>query len=141
LTPGSVLDFGTRALQVRPTGRLRVPSGSTLQITAGSLRIEAGGLIAGTAGTGSGATIDVHTTGNISIEASRSSNGRIDVTANTTPGEITLTTDTGNVSITGHLEADGTGANGVGGLITITAGGTVALSGLLTGRGGVPGLG
>jgi len=44
LTPGSVLDVGTRALQVRPTGRLRVPSGSTLQITAGSLRIEAGDL-------------------------------------------------------------------------------------------------
>lgn len=140
VNPGSVLDFGTRALQIRPTGRLRVSSG-VLSIIAGSLRMEPSALISGAAGTTSGARINVTTSGDIRVEATGSGTARIDATANTAPGEIELTSTGGNIVLAGRLVADGSGYNGAGGAVTATAGGTLTLSGDVSVRGGAPGLG
>jgi cysteine-rich repeat protein len=138
VTPGSTLDFGARALQVRPTGRL-VVSGGTLTILARSVRLEPGGDIDGMVGQGFGATLRIEVTDFISVEASGSSVATIDVSANTTPGQIDLIAG-GNVDVAGRLSADGTGVGGSGGIITISAGGRITLD-VVNLRGGVPGLG
>jgi len=56
VTPGSTLDLGSRALDVRAGGSLNVSSG-LMTILAGSVRVESGGALLGSSSQATGASI------------------------------------------------------------------------------------
>src|SRR5207244_13262614 len=60
--PGSTLDFGSRALDVRATGSLVVSSG-TMTILAGSVRVESGGALLGRSTQAARGSVQVRSTG------------------------------------------------------------------------------
>jgi hypothetical protein len=134
---GSTLDFGTRTLDVTPTGSLNASEGSVLTILAGYVHIEAGGSIVGT-GTSTGADISVKTMGSIAVDAIGTTVGKIDTSAGSQAGDITLTAGT-DMTINGLLAARAIGTSGSGGTLTLTGGGDVALGGSLTVFGGSQG--
>ena len=126
--PGSVLDFGSRQLDVTPTGSITIPTG-LLTINAGSVRLEThGALLGGQTPDGTGANIKVTTTGDVRIETGASGDARIDVSAVNNPGEVDVLAG-GAVYILGRINAIGTGTNGSGGIINVSAGGNLTLSG------------
>lgn len=84
ITPGSILDFGTRALDLRNKGKLVTASG-VMTILAGSLRIESGGDLLGSSTGDTGASIKVMTTGDIRIDTGADGDGTVDVSANLNP--------------------------------------------------------
>src|SRR5262249_59377878 len=45
VTPGSTLDFGTRAFTIAPSGTLTVGDGDSLTILAQAVRLQAGGVL------------------------------------------------------------------------------------------------
>jgi cysteine-rich repeat protein len=130
---GSVLDFGSRTLQL-PGG-----SGKKLDVGDGTMTILAGHVTVngGSGILGKGGVISIVTTGNIKILRAGSSKGRVDVSSVILPGLITLTAG-GNVTIDGTVTAQGTGIeSGLGG-IDVAAGGSIMFSGeLLAGGGGL----
>src|SRR5436309_6232335 len=96
VTTGSTLDLGARALEVTRTGTLDV-GGGTMTIRAGSLRLVAGAVLSGRGG-----TITIVTTGPISVEASGTTQSRIDVSNGAQGGAIDLTAG-GPVTVAGTL--------------------------------------
>src|SRR5437867_13346169 len=62
IAPGSTLDLGSRALDVRAGGRLSVSSG-LMTIRLRSARVEAGGALLGSSPQATGASIKVMTNG------------------------------------------------------------------------------
>lgn len=144
VTPGSVLDFGSRAL-VFPGGsgkKLELGPGTglrTMTIMAGSVTIEPGSAILGKAG-----FVDIYTQGSVIVRRSGSTRARIDVSDQVFPGGITIETTgpDGDVIVEGTVTAQGTGIDAGAGGIDITAsgstaGGDVVIQGeLLAGGGG-----
>ena len=128
---GSVLDFGSRTLQL-PGG-----SGKKLDVGTGTMTILAGSVIVngGSGILGKGGIITILATGDVEVLRAGSSRGRIDVSDLISPGLITLTSG-GNVVIDGTVTAAGTGIeSGLGG-IDLTAAGNVTFSGELLASGG-----
>ena len=76
--PDTVLDFGGRALDLRPGSSLSFASG-TLTIRARSVRVEPAASILGSAPISSFPTLSIVTTGDIRVEASGTTKGKIDV--------------------------------------------------------------
>jgi cysteine-rich repeat protein len=138
--PGSVLDLGTRQLEVTPTGSIMVPSGE-LTIVAGSVRLETHAkLLGGQTADGTGANVKITTTGDIRVETGSSGDAQIDVSASLSPGEIDLTAG-GAVVILGQVHSDATTSGGSGGTINVTSGGDTTVSGLVRAQGGTAGVG
>ena len=123
---GCVLDFGTRAVTVS-TGALDINSGSvTLKAGSFTLVASSGVQIDGRAnGTApaptTGGQISIQTTGDVNIQKSGVTRGRIDVSGSDQAGTIEIIAG-GTVTIAGRLNADGSTSAGGGGNITIRAG-------------------
>lgn len=144
VTPGSVLDFGNRAL-VFPGGsgkKLELGPGAgvrTMMILARSVTIEPGSAIIAKSG-----FVDIRTAGNVVVRRSGSTRARIDVSDQVFPGSITIQTagPNGDVIIEGTVTAQGTGIDAGGGTVDIsvsslTSGGDLVLQGeILAGGGG-----
>ena len=124
---GSILDFGTRALTIGSQGELNA-GGGNMSIIAAAVVVQAGGGLFSRAG-----NIDVTTTGDIRIEASGNSRGRVDVSG-PSGGFVTLTAG-GNLVVVGQLLAVGDLASGGGGSIDVT-GTNVTISGRVSAIGG-----
>jgi cysteine-rich repeat protein len=138
VTPGSVLDFGARALQLRPSATLAF-SGGTLTILAGSVRMEGGSTIVGTAANATVPAVHITATGGIRVETAAAP-ARIQVSDALNGGQIVLEAG-GDAELLGTLDARGDGNGGAGGVIDVTAGGNVTLGGTTMLRGGSLGIG
>ena len=147
---GSVLDFGTRALELGANGRLDVGAGST-SIIAGQLLLGGGARLVG-----AGGVIGVTVSGAIMVDG----NARIDVSADRA-GWITLTganvringlvaarattgLDGGNIDVrageatiggTARLSVKG-GDEGFGGLVTLATDRALTMDGVIDASGG-----
>src|SRR5436190_3731899 len=142
VAPDSVLDFGSRQLDITPTGSITIPSG-LLTINAGSVRLETkGALLGGETSDGSGANIKITTSGDVRIETGASGDARIDVSATLNPGEIDIFAH-GSVFVLGRVNAIGNGTGGAGGIVNIFSDGNTTISGsvLAYGGSGIGGLG
>ncbi len=142
VTPNSTLDFGTRALDVKNRGKLFTTSG-VMTILAGSLRIESGGDVLGySPGTtpDTAASIKIMTSGDIRVETGANGDGTVDVSAGLNPGEIDLVAH-GNVVIGGSIDSNASNNQGSGGIINIGADGTVNITGPISAKAGLLGLG
>src|SRR5690242_7957202 len=115
VTPGSVLDFGTRQLDVKSTGSL-VVNGGLMTILAGSVHVETHGEILGVLANNMAGSIKITTTGDIMVDTGANGPGSIEVTASDNPGQIDLVAG-GNVTVAGIVAADATGSQGSGGVI------------------------
>ena len=115
---GSDLDFGDDDLVLAPAAALTLGSGANRSLTlrAGRITLQPGGtIVAG------GADITLRTkAGAISVLRSGASVARIDVSANSA-GTITLDAG-GDVTVSGNLEARGTGRDAQAGSIDVTSG-------------------
>jgi len=134
VTPGSVLDFGTRQLDVKSTGSL-VVNGGLMTILAGSVHVETHGEILGVLANNTAGSIKITTTGDIMVDTGANGPGSIEVTASDNPGQIDLVAG-GNVTVAGIVAADATSSQGSGGVINVTAQGTANVTGAITARGG-----
>jgi len=120
---GCVLDFGSRDVTLAASGKLDIGNGM-VRLLAGSFTIAPGGFVDGR-GTGTtdpgnvGGFMQIHTTGAVNLQRSGSTNGRIDVSANATPGTIEIVAG-GGITIAGKLNADN--------LVTAAAAGTIRLT-------------
>jgi Dictyostelium (slime mold) repeat len=133
LTANSVLDFGTRALQITSAGSLDAVD-SSMVIFAGSVVLQAGARVLT-----AGGDVDVTTTGGIQV-LTGSKVAKID-TSGPDGGAITLEAD-GPVQIDGDLRADATSVIGDGSFIDVTGSTiTVGPSARLFARGGRTGFG
>jgi cysteine-rich repeat protein len=139
VTPGSTLDFGSRALDVQNKGKLVVPSG-LMTILAGSVRVESGGDLLGSTSSDTGASIKVMTSGDIRVETGGNGAGTVDVSASLNPGEIDLLAH-GNVVIDGQVNSNASNTQGSGGVINVTADGNVSVMGAIRAFAGTLGLG
>ena len=117
VNPNTTLDFGGRALDLRPGASLSFTSG-TLTIRAGSLRVEAAASILGSAPSTSFPTLSIVTTGDIRVEASGTTKGKIDLSGGPQGGLIELAS-LGAMQVDGLLLAKATQATGFGGEIDL----------------------
>ncbi len=133
VTPGSILDFGARDLQLMGGAKLVVGAGSMV-IKVRNLTLEpASGLL------GAGGMIEVDATGTITVRRDGNSISRID-TAGDAAGSITLNA-MGNVVVEGILDASSTAVDQFAGDITVT-GASIVIPGEIDihgGRDGSPG--
>lgn len=106
-----VLDFGSRALVIG--GRLKVPSGGTLELRAGSINVQS--VIDGHGAIG--ASVTLIATGTIFQR------GRVDTSGTGAAGTITLQAG-GDVTLTGRMKSVGSGSTN-GGSILVESGGQV----------------
>jgi cysteine-rich repeat protein len=137
VSSGSVIDLGTRALELRSGGALDV-QGGTMTIRAGSMRLTPGTALLGRGGTGG--TIVIETTGPVTIEASGSTRARIDVTGDNQAGRVDLTAG-GDVNVAGTIVCKGNLVTGNGGVVNVsgvavTTTGEITVTGGGQGRGG-----
>src|SRR5882724_1447121 len=139
VTPGSTLDLGSRALDVRAGGSLSVSSG-LMTILAGSVRVESGGALLGSSTQATGASIKVMTSGDIRVETGANGAGTIDVSADLSPGEIDLLAH-GNVVLAGSINANANSTQGDGGVINVSADGNLSVTGPIAATAGLQGLG
>jgi hypothetical protein len=102
ITSGSLLDFGTRALELRQGGVLDVRAGA-MTIRAGRLRLAPGAALLGRGGA-TGGSVTVHTTGAIMVEAAGTTRARMDVAADAQAGTVVLDAG-GDVTIAGTVVA------------------------------------
>jgi hypothetical protein len=125
VTPGSVLDFGGRTLELSVNGKLNVSPAGSLTIMAGQLHLGNGRTIVDRGG-----SVTISTTGNIQLD----SGSAID-TSTTDAGLATITLHAdGDLVLNGSLNASGTSGGGGGGQITadgtnVTVGATVGAAG------------
>jgi hypothetical protein len=140
---GCTLDFGTRALTLAANGQLNINSG-VVHLLGGSLVIVPGGYINGRGDAAApndvGGKIFIQVTGAVTIQKAGLTNGRIDVSGNTSAGTIDI--DAGSaISITGRLNADNLLATGSGGTILMVADGnlTTLTGSVLSATGGLSG--
>jgi len=129
ITPGSTLDFGTRAVILKAGRSLDVGAGIML-ISAGSFRLEPNAKLLA-----AGGFISVTTTGAVELLASGSTLSRIDVSDTQGGGEIDITAG-GGVTIAGSIQARGNDPEADGGDIFIQAGGDVPITAALSAKGG-----
>lgn len=115
-----VLDFGARRVTVLTTGRLNVGSGS-MQLRAGHLTLHGTINGVGSATGARGGLIRIDISGDLRVSRSGSQFGLIDVSGNSSAGEIIVRAG-GAVSIEGQLRARNLNQRSTGGLIDITAG-------------------
>lgn len=115
---GTVLDFGTRTLEV-VRGGLDAGTGA-LTIHAGAVLVRSHGRLHAASTTDAGGTIAVVTTGDVTVEAGAGDAGEIDVSG--TSGGAILLQAGGTVALAGRLRADGLAQDGDGGLVAIAAG-------------------
>src|SRR6266852_498755 len=139
VTPGSTLDFGSRALDVQNKGKLVVGSG-LMTILAGSVRVESGGDLVGSTTQDTGASIKVMNSGDIRVETGGNGDGTVDVSAGLSPGEIDLIAH-GNVVVNGSLDSNASNNQGSGGVINVSADGNVTIAGPISAKAGLLGLG
>src|SRR5262249_41139623 len=135
LAPGSVIDLSGRTLQLGAAARVTVGAGQ-VQILAGAVTLLAGARITGATGVAA-STLEIDTTGSITLQAIGSTRSRIDV-SNSVNGEGALTLNAGGaINAAGDIVADGTGTEASGGNIMLTSSaGGVFLSGAVSSNGG-----
>jgi len=125
--PNSDLDFGDGTQLVLKATAIVTLGGSgprSLTMRAGSIVMEPGARILGN---GDGAQITLQATmGNLVLQSSGATLSRI-VVASDNAGGIDLSAS-GNIDVSGLLDATSTSDDSVGGSISITAGGTVAIN-------------
>jgi len=126
VTPGSTLDFGTRALVVPPAAALVVSNGGAMTINAGALTVQGGGALLAPGG-----SITINTTGNVMVGTSQSRRavGLIDVSSAAGGGTIDIEA-AGDVEIDGKLDSSSNAADNNGNDITIT-GASVTIAGTI----------
>jgi len=135
---GCVLDFGQRSMTL--SGTLGIGSG-TVTIRASSVTLLPTGFINGqgngnTAPTNRGGMIDIETTGTVNIQKNSFNTARIDVSGNATAGAISITAG-GTVTISGNLSATNNGVHASnGGSIRIDTSGDINVTGQLNVTGG-----
>lgn len=140
VTPGSVLDFGTRAVILQKTLDIQnLPSGDVGSITikAGSFQAVGDGQIKGTGGANLAGSATIETTGDIALNGTRST-GTVRLTG-TDGGNLTLKSTAGAVTATGIINLDHEGIPAYGGILSIDAAGAVTLSGEIIADGGSQG--
>jgi cysteine-rich repeat protein len=142
VTPGSVLDFGSRAF-VLPTGsgtKLDIGSGS-VTINAGSLTLNPGSSIVGapacplTPPFPAGGSLTVNVQHDVAVLRDGNAKARIDVSNCSNPGAIRINAG-GSIRIEGTLTAQGTQADAGYGTIDIVAMHDVTIPGEVTAAGG-----
>src|SRR5262245_40053025 len=134
IAPGSVIDLGTRALQFGSAARVTVGVGAA-SISAGPVRLLGGARITGDATVGN-SSLEITSSGNISVEAIGSTKSRIDMSAELIAGSITLHA-TGAITVAGDLASAGRSQDADGGLIMLMADtGDVLVTGSLSAPGG-----
>src|SRR5437899_11137949 len=89
VNPNTTLDFGGRALDLRPGASLSFTSG-TLTIRAGSLRVAAAASILGSAPNDSFPNLSIITTRDIRVEATGSTKGKVDPGGRARGGLLTV---------------------------------------------------
>jgi hypothetical protein len=130
VTAGSTLDFGTRAFVIKaPNGRLRVDTGDTLSISAGSMVVETGvgGRLQTVPGSDGGCTIHIRVTGTFAVTRVGTAALGIDLSSPGEPCALDISAD-GDVTIGGEIHAQGIGLGGSGGEVLISTAGRVTLS-------------
>lgn len=125
VAPGSLLDFGSRAVQLSASARLTVASSFTVR--AGSFRMLPGARITGTSDI-SGANVRIETAGDLALEASGNTRARIDVSAGEAPGLVDLVAG-GSIAMAGALIANGINTFAGDGFVNMIAGANVLLDG------------
>jgi len=134
IAPGSVIDLGTRALQFGSASRVTVGAGQA-SISAGPVRFLPGARITGDATVGN-STLEITSSGNISLEAVGSTKSRIDMSAELIAGSITLNA-AGGITVAGDIISAGRDQDADGGLILLDAmAGDVTVTGALSAPGG-----
>jgi cysteine-rich repeat protein len=129
ITPGSTLDFGSRAVILKAGRSLDVGIGIML-INAGAFRLEPNAkLLAG------GGFISITTAGAVELQASGSTLSRIDVSDTDGGGEVDIAAG-GGVTVAGTIQARGADTEADGGDIFIQAGGDVPVTGAFSAKGG-----
>src|SRR5438093_1626559 len=117
VNPNTTLDFGGRALDLRPGASLSFTSG-TLTTRAGSLGGEAAASSLGSAPRTSSPTLSIVTSGDIRVEASGTTKGKLDLSGGPQGGLIELAS-LGAMQVDGLLLAKATQATGFGGEIDL----------------------
>lgn len=134
LTPGSTIDLGGRALHFGAAARVAVGVGAVV-IQAGPVRLLPDARITGGAGL-AGSTLEITSSGSISVESSGGTRSRIDMSADLITGAIALTA-AGGITVAGDLVADGRHQDADGGFIMLDAvAGDVLVTGSLSVKGG-----
>ena len=129
ITPGSMIDFGARAVILKGGRSLDVGAGIML-ISAGSFRLEPNAKLLA-----NGGFISISTTGAVELLASGSTLSRIDVSDTGGGGEIDIAAG-GGVTVAGSIQARGNDVEADGGDIFIQAGGDVPITAALSTKGG-----
>ena len=121
---GCTLDFGTRNVSVASAGQLSVGPNS-MTLLAGSLTLTPGGFIdarGNQAAPGDiGGVVTIQTTGDVTLQKLNTNNGRIDVSGNTSAGDVTIISG-GAITIAGKITAVQLTTYAGGGTISLTAG-------------------
>ena len=133
---GCEIDLGSRDLVIATGGQFSIGSGS-VTIDAQNVSISGGSIDGRTAASnGVGGSITINTAAAFAVRKSGSSTGRIDVSASTYAGAITINAG-GTATIAGMLSAQATSTDGNGGQISITTGLDIvgASGGLISARG------
>jgi cysteine-rich repeat protein len=135
LTPGSVIDLAGRALQLGTAARVTIGAGQ-VQILAGSVSLLAGARLTGATGVAP-STLEIDSTGSITLQAIGSTRSRIDVSNSVNGGGAITLNAGGAITAAGDIVADGTGTEASGGTIMLTSSaGGVFVSGSLSSSGG-----
>jgi cysteine-rich repeat protein len=139
---GSTLDFGNRDLVLAPGSIIRIGVKDTLTIHARRVTIQpgTGGRIRGNSTTGIAPSVDIEALEDIVFERSGTSRGRIDVRSDMSGGSVTLNAG-GNVNMGGEILAPGTAVEADGGTVMISAVGNVTLNGNIDVSAGGDGVG
>jgi cysteine-rich repeat protein len=142
---GCTLNFGTRAVTVLSTGEFRILT-NTVTINAGSFTVAPGGFV-NVRGDGDppsdfGGALSIFTTGAFTVERSSGANGRVDGSARTLGGTISVDAG-GPITIQGRLTSDFLTINAAGGTITLRSDTDVlvAAASTLSAAGGAHGVG
>jgi cysteine-rich repeat protein len=138
--PGSVIDLGGRGLLLDAAARVTLGAGA-VQILAGSVRLRAGARITGATGAAP-SSLEIDTTGDITLEAIGSTLSRIDVSAAPNSGGTITLNAKGAITVAGLVLSDGPSTEASGGNIMLTsAAGDLIVSGILSANGGSDGSG
>ena len=138
--PGSVIDLTGRGLQLDAAARVTLGAG-TVQILAGSVRLRPGARITGATGAAP-SSLEIDTTGDITLEASGSTLSRIDLSAAPNSGGTITLNAGGAMTVAGLVLSNGPSTEAGGGSISlVSAAGDLIVSGTLSANGGSDGSG
>jgi hypothetical protein len=125
---GCILDFGTRAVTLSATGKLRIMT-AAVTVRGGSFTVAAGGEVDGkgdATATDLGGSFIVEVSGNIMVTGVGNGGGKVDVSGKAAGGLISFTAG-GNVTLAGKVLANQLTTAGDGGVIGVFAGGNVSV--------------